>query len=354
MDVIIIVVLVAVVLVFIIGLWVLMRRQDRRWREFQERQEKDQSVQVLTEWLKDMRGSLDKNRETLTEQLDRTHKAIGDRLDNAAKVINTVSKELGHVQEIGRTMKDFQDFLRSPKLRGNIGEQVLRDLLEQILPKENFRLQHRFKTGEMVDATIMTDKGLIPIDAKFPMENFRRIMQAESDAEKERMTKDFMRDVKKHIDTISKKYILPQEGTVDFAVMYVPAEAIYYEIVMHTANLNTYAHDKKVLLVSPNSFYYFLRVIMLGLEGKRIEETSQRILEALSTIRNDSVKFRESLGVLNTHLTHAKNAIDRVCTDYERLFFKIEDTSRLKAPEHPVLDGEERMVVLPENVEANQ
>ncbi|UCE18012.1 MAG: DNA recombination protein RmuC [Gemmatimonadota bacterium] len=353
MDVIIIVVLGVLVLVFLAGLWVFMRRQERRWQEFQERQGKDQTFQVITEWLKDMRGSLDKNRATFTEQLDRTHKVIGERLDNAAKVISAVNKELGHVQEIGRTMKDFQDFLRSPKLRGNIGEQVLRDLLEQILPKENFRIQHRFKAGEVVDAAVITDKGLIPIDAKFPMENFRRIVQSESEDERERVTKDFVRDVKKHIDTIGRKYILPQEGTVDFAVMYVPAEAIYYEIVMHNANLNTYAHDKKVLLVSPNSFYYFLRVIMLGLEGKKIEETSQRILEALSTIRNDSTKFRESLGVLNTHLTHAKNAIDRVCTDYERLFSKIEDTSRLKASEHPRLEGE-AVALLSENSEENQ
>lgn len=353
MDVIIIVLLIGIVFLFLMGLWILIKRQDRRWRELQERQEKDQTFQVLTEWLKDMRGSLDKNRATLAEQLDRTHQAIGDRLDNAAKVISTVSKELGHVQEIGRTMKDFQDFLRSPKLRGNIGEQVLRDLLEQILPRENFRLQHRFQAGEVVDAAIVTDKGMIPIDAKFPMENFKRIVQAESETEKERMTKDFARDVKKHIDTISRKYILPQEGTVDFAVMYVPAEAIYYEIVMNNANLNTYAHDRKVLLVSPNSFYYFLRVIMLGLEGKRIEETSQRILEALSTIRNDSSKFRDSLGVLNTHLTHAKNSIDRVCTDYERLFVKIEDTSRLKAPDRPEL-GEKEMALLSERSEEMQ
>lgn len=345
MNTIIVVSLTGAVLILLIGLWFLIRRQDRHWQEFRERQENDKSMQVITEWLKDMRGSLDKNRVTLVEQLDRTNKAIGDRLDNAARVISVVSKELGQVREIGRTMKDFQDFLRSPKLRGNIGEQVLRDLLEQILPKENFRLQHRFKAGEVVDAAIITDKGLIPIDAKFPMENFRRIVQAESEAEKERMTKDFVRDVKKHIDSISRKYILPQEGTVDFAIMYVPAEAIYYEIVMHDANLNTYAHNKKVLLVSPNSFYYFLRVIMLGLEGRRIEEMSQRILEALSTIRNDSVKFRENLDVLNTHLTHAKNAMDRVCTDYERLFTKIEDTGRLKAASRPKLEESQRVLL---------
>lgn len=334
--------LAAILFIFAATVWLMMRRQDRRWEEFREQQEKDQTFQVLTEWLKDMRGGLDRNRETLTEQLDRTQKAIGERLDNAAKVISTVSKELGHVQEIGRTMKDFQDFLRSPKLRGNIGEQVLRDLLEQILPKEHFRLQHRFKTGEAVDAAILTDKGLIPIDAKFPMENFRRITQVQSEPEVERAKKDFARDVKKHISTINKKYILPQEGTVDFAIMYIPAEAIYYEIVMGDDDLNTYAQDKKVLLVSPNSFYYFLRVVMLGLEGKRIEETSQRILEALSTIRNDSLKFHESLGVLNKHVTNAKNTIDRACAEYERLFTKIEGTSRLKTPVRPTLENGER------------
>jgi DNA recombination protein RmuC len=347
MNVTVVLLLIGTVLVFFVGLWFMMRRQDRRWQEFRERQEKDQSFQVLTEWLKDMRGSLDKNRETLNEQLDRTHKAIGERLDNAARVISTVSKELGQVQEIGRTMRDFQDFLKSPKLRGNIGEQVLRDLLEQILPREHFHLQYRFKTGEAVDAAVVTDKGLIPIDAKFPMENFRKVMQAQSEAERERGMRDFVRDVKKHIGDISRKYILPQEGTVDFAVMYVPAEAIYYEIVMGESDLNAYAHERKVLLVSPNSFYYFLRVIMLGLEGKRIEETSQRILEALSTIRNDSAKLYESLSVLQKHVTNAKNAVDRVSADYERLYSRIEDTSRLKAAGRQALEDQGE-VALPE------
>jgi DNA recombination protein RmuC len=132
--------------------------------------------------------------------------------------------------------------------------------------------------------------------------------------------------------------------------MYVPAEAIYYEITMNNAELNTYAYDRKVLLVSPNSFYYFLRVIMLGLEGRRIEETSKRILEALSTIRNDSGKFYESLGVLNKHVTNAKNTIDRVCTEYERLFTKIDDTSRLKAPSRPGLE-DAPMVLAPDHSE---
>ncbi|MBL7074989.1 DNA recombination protein RmuC [candidate division KSB1 bacterium] len=323
---------IAVLIVLLFGgLWLLVRRQDKQWKEFLERQRDDPTFKVITDWLKDMREGLDRSSDSLQKRLDATNKAISDRLDSAARVIGAVSKELGQVQEIGRAMKDFQDFLRSPKLRGNIGEQILRDLLTQVLPKENYHIQHRFKAGETVDAVISTDKGLIPVDAKFPMENFRRILQAESEEQKNSLVREFTRDVKKHIDDISKKYILPQEGTVDFAIMYIPAEAVYYEIVMGDGALNTYAYDKKVLLVSPNSFYYFLKVILIGLEGKKIEQATRYILETLSAIRQDSVKFGENLRVLTTHLTNAKNTLDRVNTDFSRLSSRIEDTRLLKA-----------------------
>ncbi|MDZ7260740.1 MAG: DNA recombination protein RmuC [candidate division KSB1 bacterium] len=318
-----------VTLLIVIAFWLLERNQQRRWQEFEERQRSDPSYQILTQWLQEMRGSLDRNTEMLQRQLDSTNRAIGDRLDNAARVISQVSKELGQVQEIGRQIKEFQDLLRTPKLRGQIGEQILRELLEQILPRNNFQLQYRFSQGQIVDATISTDKGLIPIDAKFPLENFKKFLSASTESEKQTFLREFVRDVRKHIDSVSAKYILPQEGTVDFALIYIPSEAIYYEILMNGDNLNTYAYNKKVLLVSPNIFYYFLKVILIGLEGRRIEEASQRILRALSAIRLDTEKVAENLITLKTHLTNAKNAMERVNSDFLRLTNKIEDTKYL-------------------------
>lgn len=273
---------------------------------------------------------LNQNMQGMQQRLDETTRAMNTRLDRAAEVIQNVSRELGHMSEIGRSMKDLQDLLKSPKLRGNIGEEVLRDLLEQYFPRAQFDVQYQFNSGERVDAILKTDKGLIPVDAKFPLENFQKLSRAETEAEREQALRDFLRDVKKHVTDIAKKYILPAEGTVDFAVMYIPSESVYYEIIRQDEDLNEFAHTKHVLLVSPNSFYYFMRVLMIGLEGKRVEEGSRKILEALRAIQQDAGRFADQLGVLTTHLTNAKNTLDRVNSEYAKLSGKIEDVRLLK------------------------
>lgn len=245
-----------------------------------------------------------------------------------------VAKELGRVQEIGHTLRDFQDFLKSPKLRGGVGEQVLKDLLSEVLPKNNFQFQYQFQGGEVVDAIVKTKQGLIPIDSKFPMESFQRYLKAKPE-EKEKNLKEFSRDIKKHIDDISKKYILPQEGTLDYAIMYVPAESVFSEITVHQPELLEYAHSKKVILVSPNTFYYYLKIILIGLEGAKIEEASKRILEGLKAIQQESVKFGEELSVLTGHIDNTKKASERVQSRYGRLVGKIDGLRLLETEEEP-------------------
>ncbi len=254
---------------------------------------------------------------------------VGKRFEDG---YGQISMELGRVQEIGHAMRDFQDFLRSPKLRGNIGEQVLRDLLNQVLPKNNFSLQYQFQEGQIVDAIIKTKQGIIPIDSKFPMESFKKLNQAKEE-EKAEFSREFIRDIKKHIDDISKKYILPQEGTVDFALMYIPSEPVYYEITLNQPELLDYGYNKKVYFVSPNSFYYFLKIIMVGLEGAKIEEASKRILEGLKAIELESVKFGEELSTLASHIDHAKGASDRAQSRYGRLVGRIDGLRLLEEVE---------------------
>jgi DNA recombination protein RmuC len=272
---------------------------------------------------------LNQNIQGMQERIDKTTEAINSRLDKAA-VIGDVQKELGGVQEIGHSMKELQDFLRSPKIRGNVGEQVLKDLLEQMIPKGNLSMQHHFKSGETVDAIIRTKNGLIPIDSKFPMENFLKAQKAKDEEGKLSALKDFYKDVKKHVDAIAKKYILPAEGTVDFAVMYMPSEGIYYETI-NNVELYKYAGDKKILFVSPNSFYYFLKIIMQALGNEKIEEKAKEVLDALRGIQQDSRKFGDDLSVLNKHVTNAKNTMDLVNSNYNRLGSKIENTGQLQA-----------------------
>lgn len=334
-------IIVAVLLVAVIGMLFLYFRKISALNTQDKGQD---TLKVVTELLKmtqqelqatrqEVQKTLAQNTGSLQQQIAESNKAINERLDNAARVVASVNKELGQVQEMGRHMRELQDFLKSPKLRGNIGEQVMRDLLEQCLSKGQCDFQYKFKDGQIVDAIIKTDKGIIPIDSKFPMENFQKLVKASAEEERASMSHEFAKDVKKHINDISRKYILPGEGTLDFAVMYVPSEAIFYEIVRHDEDLNAFANQHRVFVVSPNSFYYFLKVILLGLEGKRIEAAAQKILEVLSAIKTDNEKFSQHLGVLTTHLTNAKSAVDRVNNEYAKLTSKIDQVGLLKAGE---------------------
>lgn len=280
---------------------------------------KDETTKLLTQLISDMRGSMDKT----TDSMVRQTKAINERLDRAAQVIAGVSKSVGEMTELGRSMRELQEFLRSPKLRGQIGEAVLKDLLGQALPKQHFHLQYAFKSGEIVDAAIKLEQGIIPIDAKFPMENFRKMSKAKEEKEREIHRKAFISDVKKHIDAISSKYIRPQEGTLDFALMYIPAEPVYYEILTNSPEIDDYAYAKRVRPVSPNTLYAYLRAIIMSLEGSRIEKQAGQILAALREIGDETGKFGVSLGVLTKHIKNAAASSDDVNTRFSRLSSKI-------------------------------
>ncbi len=268
------------------------------------------------------------DRKTLLESLQRNTESLNQRLDNAAKVIGEVQRNIGEFSEIGRGMKDLQDFLRSPKLRGNVGEQVLKEMLGQFLPKASFNLQYTFKSGEKVDAAIKTAAGIIPIDSKFPMENFRKMAGVGTDAEKKTFTKEFERDVKTHIDSISRKYILTEEGTIDYALMYVPSEAVYYEIV-NNGDIFDYAAGKRVLPVSPTTFYAYIRAILMSFEGQKIEQKAKEILSSLRAIQKDYTKVEDNLGVLQKHLTNAFNMMGNVFSSFTQLGQKITNTQSL-------------------------
>ena len=301
-----------------------------QFKKLQEQSQNDKKDEILTKWLENMQGTMDLRLKNVQEQLHQTTSSLNDRvdessknmnfrLDKAAEVIGKVQKELGSMSEIGRGMKDLQDFLRSPKLRGNIGEEILKDLLEQMIPSENYVLQHTFSTGDRVDALLKVEEGYISVDSKFPMENFNQMSQAERQEDREAVRKTFTRDVKKHISDISKKYILPSEGTVDFALMYIPSEAIYYEVVVNNPELGKYSWSQRVLPVSPNVFYSYLKAILIGLEGKKVESRAKEILAAIRSIKEDSIKFSDSLRVMTKHISNAKNSADDVTKNFERL-----------------------------------
>jgi DNA recombination protein RmuC len=186
-------------------------------------------------------------------------------------------------------------------------------------------MQHTFATGDRVDAVIRVDR-LVPIDSKFPLDNFELMAAAEDDAQRQLHEKAFGRDVKKHIDDIAAKYILPAEGTYDFALMYLPAEAIYYELVSgKTGQLLSYAHERRVFPVSATTFTAYLQVIVMGLKGLQIEQTAQEVMSYCAALQKDFGRFREDFELVGTHLSRAQSKyaesdkrLDRFETRLER------------------------------------
>lgn len=302
---------------------------------------KPETDQTLLEWLRTMQRSLETTNKTLNDSmqnnsttmvrtLQENAKQLNERLDKAAEVIRDVGKEVGQMSEIGRNMQELQDFLKSPKLRGNIGEQVLTDLITQIFPKNSFHLQYTFKSGEKVDAAIKTDAGILPIDAKFPMENFQKLSKAKGEDEIKVLRKDFTRDIKKHIDAIAKKYILPDEGTMDFALMYVPSESVFYEIVVMD-ELVEYARSQRVYIVSPTTLYAHLQTILLSYEGHKIEEQSREVIRLLRSLQIDYDKINDSMDTLGKHLGNASNQYMQVNKGFVGLGQKINSVKQLNS-----------------------
>lgn len=311
--------------VLIVGLFlILFYVINKKLSGFQKPQDSS-----LVEWLKTMQASLDNSSNTMIKTLQENSKQLNERLDKAASVIGEVNKEVGQMSEIGRNMKELQEFLRSPKLRGNIGEQVLKDLISQMFPKNSFNLQYEFKSGERVDAAIKTDAGILPIDSKFPMENFQKMTKAEAKSEKELYQKEFARDVKKHISAISKKYILPNEGTMDFALMYIPSESVYYELVNLT-DIMDYARTERVYPVSPSTLYAHLQTILLSYEGRKIESRSKEIITMLRGLQIDYGKVNENLGILGKHLNNASLQFSNVNSGFSQIGQKLETTRHLE------------------------
>ncbi|HLD51590.1 hypothetical protein A3K34_04080 [candidate division WWE3 bacterium RIFOXYC1_FULL_40_10] len=310
---------------------------------------------VLVEWLKDMKGSVDKNSEVLERQLkdqrgtmeeqmrnqreamNKQTQLIWERLDKSGDVIREVQKQLGGITEFGKDMKDLSNVLKSPKLRGGLGEQFLYEILANSLPTEMYKTQYKFKDGDICDAVIFTDRGIIPIDSKFPMENFKAMIVAETPEARDKSKKDFIKDVKRRIEEISSKYILPGEGTTEQAIMYVPSENVSYELLVNTPEIDEHLKAKSIILASPNTLSYFLKVLLIAFQQHELEKHAGEILKALNSVKIEAEKFGDDIGVLEHHISNAYKSIDTVKNKYTKLFTKIENIQSIEAPEEKVL-----------------
>jgi DNA recombination protein RmuC len=270
-------------------------------------------------------AEVDRRLEAMTATMDR-------RLESATKTSSAIHHQLGQLGQANaeilaraNELQKLEQALRPPKARGGFGELLLGNLLRDRLPPDAYSLQYGFKTGERVDAVIRVER-LVPVDAKFPLDNFERLTQAETDDERTLHEKAFARDLRSHVDAIAEKYIRPDEGTYDFALMYLPSEGVYYELVCgKTGALLQYAHEKRVFPVSPTTFTSQLQVIVLGLKGMQIEQRAHEVMAYVAQLQGDFGRFRDDFQVVGKHLGNAQSKfaeaekrLDRFDTKLER------------------------------------
>ena len=317
------------------------------WRLSERLKPQDNTGLVLLQnELESLRSQLGRQLQGVQEQMAQSQTALGERLDKAAIVFGGLQKSLGGLSEatgqmqklglsMGQELGRLQSVFQPPKLRGGIGEILLESLLGNILPPETFALQHGFKRGDRVDAVIRLPEGLVPVDAKFPLENFRRVIEETDEKAQSAARREFVRDVKKHVDDIARKYILPDEGTLELALMYIPAENVYYEAFLREGGdheLARYAQEKRVFPVSPNSFYAYLSALVQGFRGLRIAEQAREIQAQLGRLHGDLGRFSDDFVLVGKHLGNAAKTYQEAEKRLAKLEDKLEGLKSGSAP----------------------
>ena len=258
--------------------------------------------------------SLEKHVEYSRQASERGTTSVMSQVQSFTRGMTELQEAVKNVQEKVRDVASFQDIFKSPKLRGNWGEYSLENALSQYFPRAAWELQHPFSSGEVVDAVLKLPNGLlVPIDSKFNWENFQKMTEADNELTRDQYRKTFLGDVKKKVDEIAKKYILPGENTADFGLMYVPAESIYYEIINQVKEMDVadYARKSKVILCSPNTFYLTVSAIQHWFRDTQFSQSTQAIMKKLGTVITDAGKLSEDFRKLGDHLSDASSAYER-------------------------------------------
>lgn len=321
-----------------IGLFVMLRNAEKRHQEAQNGGSERDSLVLIQNQISELSNllgeKLDGSRREMTE-------SVKNQFAESQKLIKSITQEITEVKETNKQvfsitseLQELQKVLKNQKQRGNLGEAGLKLILENVLPPSSFTLQYQFNDGETVDAAIETKDGIIPVDAKFSLDNYIRIVNEDDETQRQVLEKEFKNDLKLRIDETAK-YIRPQEGTLPFALMYIPAEGIYYDLLVNqvgslkvnTRNLIDYAfQDKNVIIVSPTTFMAYLHTILQGFRAFRIEESAKQIEQRVEDLRRHLEAYEEhhdklgnSLGTVVNHFNKTDKEFRKIDKDIIRI-----------------------------------
>jgi DNA recombination protein RmuC len=278
------------------------------------------------------------------ELIQNINREVNEQLRNVVKGVTEVSESSKQVFTVAEQLQNLEKVLKHQKQRGNLGEASLQLALENMLPAGSYKLQYHFQNGDLVDAIVETKDGIIPVDAKFSLDNYRRLVEAADDAERETLEREFKNDLKKRIDETAK-YIRPKDGTLPFAFMYIPAEAIYYDLLVNevgsvkvnTRSLIDYAYkDKNVIIVSPTTFAAYLQSVLYGFRAFKIEESAKQIGQQVEQLSRHLQAYDEyfkkvgnSLGTTVNHYNAAQRELGKIDKDVTKITGQSLDTEAL-------------------------
>jgi len=291
----------------------------------------------IKEIRKELAESREKSMESLQKQLEESGKIVRDvtgHIKDVTSQLEKVHADHQHVKDVKEQLGKLTDVLANPKQRGILGEYFLETLLKNVFQPNQYKLQYKFKDGEIVDAVIFIKDKIIPIDSKFSLENYNRIVAEKDQTRREELEKLLKNDLKNRIEETAK-YIRPSEGTMDFAFMFIPSEGIYYDLLINqvgaikisTYDLIEYAFkEKHVIIVSPTSFYAYLQTVLQGLRALKIEEKTKDILAGVEKLRKHLLNYNDFLAKLGTHLGTTVSTYNKAYKEFAKLE---KDTARL-------------------------
>lgn len=306
-------------------------------RDKEDRHRQQESLKTeLRESSKGLREEFHRVNKTVDTKLTESSKQLNDRLDKSSSVIGGLQKELGKMGEIGSKIENLDKILRAPKGRGSMGEAGLEEIIQSVFPSGMWERQFALGTGATVDAIVKTANGMVPIDAKFPLPAFESIVNAENDERLLAAQKEFQKALKARINEVTK-YIKPELGTLDFAILFLPSESIYYEAAIRSRDIYEYSREKRVWLTGPNSLLHVLQIIFSAYQSQEFAKQAQEALAQLSGVKKQAQKLDEAVRLTSTHLGRASSQITSVQTENDKLQNQIEkvsalDTGRKEAP----------------------
>ncbi|HNZ86489.1 MAG TPA: DNA recombination protein RmuC [bacterium] len=305
--------------VLIIMIFLLMKKKDVK--------NDDQSFLMIQNQINEMSKTLD-------SKLNDSNQMIHSKMTESLNIVKNVTESLTKLDETNKQVMGFaeqlqslENILKNPKQRGILGEYYLETVLKNVLPPDAYQMQYKFNNGEIVDAVVFTKEGIIPVDSKFSLENYNKILDAHSEGEKESLERQFKQDLKNRIDETSK-YIRPKEKTMDFAFMFIPSEAIYYDLLVNkvgavkvnTRDLIEYAfRERKVIIVSPTTFLAYLQTVLQGLRALKIEESVKDVLKHVSNLQNHIISYEDYLKRLGNNLGTTVNMYNNAYKEFAKI-----------------------------------